>query len=375
MKCSEIFEYLEKWAPEEIAWQNDNVGLQVGSDSRDLKNIIICLDVDMNVIEQAIKKKCNLIISHHPLLFHKLRRIDIGRDKNSMVVEKLIKNNITLYSAHTNLDFAKDGVSFELAKKLKLQNIKFLTSLSSNQFKLSVFVPEKYLQAVTDAIFNSGGGEIGEYSHCSFRTKGEGTFFGSVKSKPALGKKQRDEKVEEIKLEVLVSSWNLKNVISAMLKAHPYEEPAYDIYPLVNSDVNTGAGAIGELETSMNVRNFLAYVADRLNAENFRFTKGRNVKIKKVAVCGGSGSDMLNSAIKENADAFITADVKYHTFQDASGKILLIDAGHYETEIHSLNEVEKRLKDFIGKKTNIKVFKYNGSTNPILFYNKKNKEM
>ncbi len=371
MTCNEIFKYLENWAPAEIAWQKDNVGLQVGSGSRKLKNIILCLEVDMKVIEQAIKKKCNVIISHHPLLFHPLKNVDVGRDRNSMLIEKLIKNNITLFSAHTNLDFTKDGVSFELAKTLKLQGIKFLTDISSNQFKLSVFVPEKSLQIVSNAIFNAGGGKIGEYSRCSFSTKGEGTFRGSEKSNPVIGKKNQDEKIEETKLEILVDPWNLKKVISAMLESHPYEEPAYDIYPLFNINMNAGAGAIGELKIAMDEKTFLNHVANSLKAKNLRFTKSKKGKIKKVAVCGGSGSDMLKAAIKEKADAFITADVKYHTFQDASGEILLIDAGHYETEIHSLNEVERRLNDFIGKKSGVKVFKYSGSTNPIIFYNNK----
>lgn len=369
MKCNEIFKYLESWAPKEIAWKNDNVGLQVGSANRKVENIILCLEVNMQVIEQAVKKKCNLIISHHPLIFHPLKKIDVGRNKDSAIIEKLIKNDITLYSAHTNLDFTKDGVSFELAKKLKLQNVKFLTNLPSNQFKLTVFVPESSLQKVSDAIFNAGGGNIGEYSQCSFRLKGEGTFFGSEKSNPSVGEKNKTEKVEEVRLEVLVNSYDLKNVISAMLKAHPYEEPAYDVYTLSNSGTNTGAGAIGKLKEAMDQKTFLKYVANSVNANNFRFTEGKKSKIKKVAVCGGSGSDMISTAISEGADAYITADIKYHTFHDAKDQILLIDAGHYETEIHSLDEVEKRLKGFIGGKPGIRIFKFSGSTNPISFYN------
>ncbi len=369
MTCNEIFKYLEHWAPKEIAWKNDNVGLQVGSGDRKIKNIILCLEVNMKVIEQAVKKKCNLIISHHPLIFHPLKKIDVLRNRNSRLIEKLIKNDITLYSAHTNLDFTKDGVSFELAKTLKLQNIKFLTNLPPNQFKLSVFVAEKSLQKVSDAIFSAGGGNIGEYSHCSFRLKGEGTFLGSEKTNPSVGERNKEEKVEETRLEVLVNSKNLKNVIAAILKSHPYEEPAYDIYPLSNQDKNSGAGAIGDLASAMELDNFLRYVANSLKADNFRFTEGKTRKIKRVAVCGGSGSEMIETAISEGADAFITADIKYHAFQDAQNEILLIDAGHYETEIHSLNEVEKRLKKFIGKNSSIKVFKFSGSTNPVSFYN------
>jgi dinuclear metal center YbgI/SA1388 family protein len=369
MTGNEIFKYIENWAPKEIAWKNDNVGLQVGSGKRKVKNIILCLELNMKVIDQAIRKKCNLIISHHPLIFHPLKKIDLVRDKNSMLIEKLIKNDITLYSAHTNLDFTKDGVSFELAKKLKLKNIKFLSTLPSDQYKLSVFVPEKSLEVVSDALFKEGAGNIGEYSQCSFRIKGEGTFIGSEKSNPLIGEKNKKEKVQEVKLEVLVNSHNLKNVISAMLKSHPYEEPAYDVYPLNNSGTNVGAGAIGELEFPMDQRTFLQYLARAINVNNFRFTEGKNGKIKRVAVCGGSGSDMIGNAISEGADVYITADIKYHAFQDAHNEILLIDAGHYETEIHSLNEFQKRLKEFLRGSSRIKVFKFSGSTNPVIFYN------
>ena len=172
-----------------------------------------------------------------------------------------------------------------------------------------------------------------------------------------------------MRLEVIVSSHNLKNVISALLKSHPYEEPAYDIYPLTNSGTDVGAGAIGELELPMDQKTFLQHVVRSINVNNFRFTEGKNGKIKKVAVCGGSGSDLISKAISEGADVYITADIKYHAFQDAQNEILLIDAGHYETEIHSLNEVEKRLKEYVRGNSAIKVFKFNGSTNPVIFFN------
>jgi dinuclear metal center YbgI/SA1388 family protein len=369
MICNEIFKFIENWAPKEIAWKNDNIGLQVGSAVRVVKNIILCLEVNMKVIEQARIKKCNLIISHHPLIFHPLNKIDLTKNKNSILIEKLIKNDITLYSAHTNLDFTKDGVSFELAKKLGLHNIKFLAKLPSDQYKLSVFVPEESLEFVSDSIFKAGAGNIGEYSQCSFIVRGEGTFLGSERSNPSVGKKNNKEKVQEVRLEVLVSSHNLKSVISAMLKSHPYEEPAYDVYTLANSGSNIGAGAIGELKAPMDQKAFLQYVANSINANNFRFTGGKSSRIKKVAVCGGSGSDMVSTAVSEGADAYITADIKYHAFQDAQDDILLIDAGHYETEIHSLDEVEKRLKKFVVTKSRIKVFKFSGSTNPVIFYN------
>jgi dinuclear metal center YbgI/SA1388 family protein len=369
MKCIEIIKYLEQWAPKEIAWERDNVGLQVGSLERNIKNIFLCLDVTPAAVDEAIKNSCNLIISHHPLLFHPLKKISVDEDYRAKVIEQLIKKDITLYSAHTNLDFTKDGVSFKLAQKLNLQNVRFLTNLKSKQFKLVVFVPEDSLEKVSTAIFNAGGGIIGEYSDCSFRTNGEGTFKGSKKSNPKVGIKEKHETVNEIRLEVIVDSWKVKKVLSELLKVHPYEEPAYDIYPLENENTNYGNGAIGNLSDETQVSDFLKYISKNLKIKNFRYTKGNGKKIKKVAVCGGSGSEYINDAIEAGAEAYITADIKYHTFQEAERQILLIDAGHYETEIFSLDEVKERLDSFLSKK--IKVLKYSGTTNPVKFYNNK----
>ncbi len=369
MICKEIIKYIEEWAPKEIAWQKDNVGLQIGTADRKLKNILLCLELTNEVIDDAIKKSCNFIISHHPLLFSSLKKIDLQNDKNSKLIERLIKKDITLYSAHTNLDFTRGGVSFELAKVLKLKNIDFLTHAKSNQYKLVVFVPSTFTEKVSDAIFEAGGGVIGEYKRCSFRTNGTGTFRGSERANPTVGKKGQDEKVEEVRLEVVIDSWKVKKVLSALFKVHPYKEAAYDIYPLENSG-NYGSGAIGELENSYSKVEFLKFISGQLKVKNFRYVESPKNKIKKVAVCGGAGSALIQEAINANADAFITADIKYHSFHDAIGKILLVDAGHYETEIHSLNELKRRLSNYAGiNNSNIKIFKYNGSTNPIIFYN------
>jgi dinuclear metal center YbgI/SA1388 family protein len=368
MKCIDIIKYLEEWVPKEIAWERDNVGLQVGSIERNINNVLLCLDITPSVVDEAVNKSCNFIISHHPLLFHSLKKISPEIDYRSQVIEKLIKNDITLYSAHTNLDFTRDGVSFRLAKKLKLQNIEFLKKTASNQVKLIVFVPEESVNKVSDAIFNAGGGTIGEYSDCSFRTSGSGTFKGSRKTNPAVGVKEKFETVNEIRLEVLVDSWKIKKVLSEVLKVHPYEEPAYDIYPLLNENTKYGEGAAGLLPNEMPADDFLNHVCECLKIKNLRFTNGKKMGIKKVAVCGGAGSDLIDEAVKSGSDAFITADIKYHAFQEAERQILLIDAGHYETEIFSLDEIQKRLDYLLNKK--IKIFKYSKSTNPVKYFNK-----
>ena len=369
MKCIEIIKNIETWAPKEIAWQKDNVGLQIGDTDKRIKNILLCLEVNDKVVEEALNNKCNLIISHHPFFFSPLKKIDIANDHNSLLIQKLIKHDIILYSAHTNLDYTKGGVSYQLAERLELQNIKFLVNLKSNQYKISVFVPEDACEKIAEAIFSAGGGILGEYTRCSFRTKGNGTFKGSGKTRPVIGEKEKDMLVEEVKLEVLVDRWKLNTILSALKRVHPYEEIAYDLVPLENPNVNYGIGAVGDLSKNYNLNDFLSFLSHKLIIKNFRYTNGKRGMIKKVAVCGGSGSEYLHEAIAQNCNAYITADIKYHTFQDAEKEILLIDAGHYETEIFSLNEVKKRITLQLNPNKDIKVYLYSGSTNPVIFYN------
>lgn len=368
MILKDLIKHIENWAPPGIAWQKDNVGLQIGSTESQLNNILLCLEVNSRVVDDAIKKRCNLIISHHPLIFNPIKSITTS-EPTSELIKTLIKNEINLFSAHTNLDFTKDGVSFQLAKKLKLEKVHFLKNLNSNQYKIVVFVPENFVEKVASAMHRSGAGQIGDYSNCSFRLEGTGTFKGSDQTNPFLGNKGNLEFVKEIRLEMIVNSFDIPKVIKAMKDNHPYEEVAYDVYVLNNDNPNFGMGAIGVLTKELTTKEFLAYVSKSLKVEYFRYVSGKKGKIKKVAVCGGSGSDLVNEAINQNADAFITADIRYHTFQDAKDRILLIDAGHYETEIVILNELEKRINKFL-EKDKIKVYKYKGSTNPISFYNK-----
>jgi dinuclear metal center YbgI/SA1388 family protein len=365
MKCKDIIDRIEDWAPRDIAWERDNAGLQVGSAEREVIKILLALDLTEPVLDEAIRRNCNLIITHHPLLFNPIKKIDTQNNLTSRLIEKLIKNDITLYSAHTNLDFTKDGVSFELASVLGLNEIKFLKKLEGNQSKLVVFVPSDALSEVSNAIFSSGGGIIGEYSGCSYRSQGMGTFIGSEKTHPAVGEKGKFEQVDEIRLEVISENWKLGKLISEMKKVHPYEEPAFDIYPLSNKNLNYGIGAVGELNVPMSAEKFLSYTAEKMKIQNFRYS-GNKQSVKTVAVCGGSGSEYLSEALRTGADAYITADVKYHGFQEALDNILLIDAGHYETEIFALNAVERYLKKSFNK---IEILKYTDGVNPVNFYN------
>lgn len=372
MIAEKIIRHIENWAPPGIAWEKDNVGLQVGSTQRRVTNIFLCLELSEKALNQAINKKCNLIFTHHPIFFKPKYQLNTSSDSQSKLIEKLIKNDITLFSSHTNLDFTKDGVSFALAKRLKLEKTEFLLHQKTNQVKLIVFVPTKFLEKVSNALFSNGAGIIGEYENCSFNTMGFGTFKGSKNSNPLIGKKLTFEKVDEIRLEVLVDSWKLNNVIDTLKKVHPYEEPAYDIYPLQNENVNYGFGVIGYLMRPMKPIDFLNHISQILKINNLKYVNGKKKNIRKVAVCGGSGSDLLEAAIKAEADAFVTADIKYHRFFDAAEKILFIDAGHYETEVVVLDIVKKKLEEFIKVQNEIiKVYKYSGSTNPVKFFNKK----
>lgn len=365
---------LDDWAPGDIAWERDNSGLQVGNPSLPLRNVMLALDMHQNVVKQAAAKKCNLILTHHPLLFTPLRKLNFENDLTASLIKQLITHNITLASYHTNLDFTQDGVSFQLAKRLDLKNIKFLSPINTEQFKLVVFVPVDAVESVSENLFDAGAGSIGEYSACSFRLNGEGTFLGSDSTNPAVGKKGKFEKVEEVRLEMVFDKWNLKKITTAILRSHPYEEPAFDIYPLQTKNKNFGMGAVGEFKEPIFANEFLNLISQKLKSEGIRYSKTSNRKIKRVAVCGGSGSELLRTAISCGADAFLTADVKYHTFQDAENKILLVDAGHFETEIPVLSEVKKRIEDFLNKTKN-KIFIYDGDANPVKYFNKKKEKI
>ncbi len=355
MIVQDIQKIFEEWAPKEIAWEKDNIGLQVGAYDKQVQKILIALDPSEDVIDEAITKNTDLIITHHPLIFEPLKSITTD-DKNNRLVYKLVQSGISLFSAHTNLDFTANGVSFALAKKLDLQNINPLKKSSSHLRKITVFVPSEYVEKVTEAMALMGAGIIGNYEYCSFRTSGVGTFKGGKDSKPFIGLPGETEKVEEVRLEMIVPFWKVADVVSSIRTAHPYEEPSFDIYPLQNESSNFGAGAIGEFAEALSVKKFLQHIKDILDIKFLKFTQSNQDKIKTVAVCGGSGSNLLSFAISSKVDAFVTGDVGYHTFQQAEGKILLVDAGHYETELPIVESISTYLQNkFAALKENIQV--------------------
>lgn len=365
MTINDLAKSLEAWAPRWVAWERDNVGLQVGDGKRKPRRALVTLDVTPEVLHEAIRKKVDLIVSHHPLLFRAPKNVTVEDPIGEMVL-RLIENRIAVYSAHTNLDFVKNGVSFAVADALGLKNTSFLAPLTDQMAKIAVFVPVGHVEKVSQAMAEAGAGIIGEYSECSFRTRGTGTFRGSEKAKPFLGSTGVLETTEEVRVEMIAPRARVSAIVQAMKQVHPYEEVAYDIYPLLNPDPNHGMGAIGNLSRPLTLVQFLQLVRRKLNARAIRYTAGKERVIRRVAVCGGSGSDLLNNAIAAHADAFVTADVRYHTFHDARGRIALIDAGHWETEHVVLRPLAKMVEQAAAQHgARLDVLLTRVSTNPI----------
>jgi len=331
MKIKEVASIIEEYAP--LAYQEsyDNAGLIVGNPNDEVKGILICLDSTEEIIDEAIAKNCDLIIAHHPIIFNGLKKLN-GKNYIERTIIKAIKNNIGIYAAHTNIDNVTGGVSFKMAEKIGLINCKVLAPKVNLLKKLVTFCPEKEVDKVHQAMFTAGAGSIGEYDECSFNTEGTGTFKAGSKTNPFVGNKNEQHHEAEIKIEVIVASHQIDQVIQALIKAHPYEEVAYDIYSLTNPFLNVGSGILGELPSEEDELTFLKRLKIQLKTDGIRYTKLRKKKIKKVALCGGAGSFLLGNAIKENADILITGDFKYHQFFDAEDKIVIADVGHYESE-------------------------------------------
>ncbi len=365
MTIKEINSLITEWAPQELAWEKDNIGLQVGSYEKPVQKILVALDVTTEVVDECISKNIDLLIVHHPLIYNPIKSIN-SNERIGQIIFKLIENQISVIAVHTNLDFTKYGVSYTLAQKLELKNIKILKPLESHFKKIAVFVPSDYTEKVAESMANAGAGVIGNYDYCSFRTSGIGTFKGGDETKPFIGTPGEFEKVEEIKLEMIVPDWKLTEVKTAIRRSHPYEEPAFDIYPMEIETAYYGSGAIGTFDEAISQKKFLQHVKEKLNAENIKYVEGSQDKIKTVAVCGGSGSNLIRDAINSKADAFVTGDVGYHSFIEANGKILLVDAGHFETEAATVESIVNYLKNkFILLKENIQISASTQIKNPI----------
>jgi dinuclear metal center YbgI/SA1388 family protein len=331
MQLKEIASILENFAPLSLQESYDNSGLIVGSPDQEITGILLTIDVTEEVVEEALKKKANLIISHHPFIFTGLKKIT-GNNYIERTAIKAIKNDTAIYAAHTNLDAVYNGVSRRMAEKLELKNCKILSPLKGKLSKLVTFIPLSHLDMVRDAIFNAGAGNIGNYDYCSFNVQGKGSFRGNEETNPFAGEKGKLHFEDEIRFETIFPNYLQNNIIKALLSAHPYEEVAYDIYPLQNAFEKAGAGILGEVEEPIDELKFLEKIKKTFHTGCIRHTSLRNKPVKRVALCGGSGSFLLDDSIKNEADIFISADFKYHQFFDSEGKIIIADIGHYESE-------------------------------------------
>lgn len=332
-----IAEALEAWAPPGSAQSYDNVGLQVGRADRPVTHALLALDCTAAVVDEAEAREAELIITHHPLLFQPLEQVT-GASRESALALGLAEAGIALYAAHTNLDAAPGGVSFALARQLGLSELRFLDGFDQARYKLATFVPEEHVEVVRAALAEAGAGRIGAYEACAFATEGTGFFRPGTDADPFTDTAPGElERADEVKLEVEVDRWALNSVLSALRDAHPYEEVAYDVYPVEQKTTRAGLGAVGTLESPAPLSSFLARVAERLDAGSLRYAGDPEAHVETIAVCGGAGSDFTGKARAAGADAYVTADVTYHEFFDVLGaegspRMALIDAGHYETE-------------------------------------------
>jgi dinuclear metal center YbgI/SA1388 family protein len=349
MTIKDLTEKIEEFAPLSLQESYDNAGLIIGDPNTTIKGALITLDVTEEVMYEAINNGCNLIIAHHPLIFKGIKKLNNKSQVERMIV-LAVKNDIAIYAAHTNLDNVQHGVNAMIAKKLGLVNISILAPKDQLLKKLVTFCPADHAEKVRESIFNAGAGHIGNYDSCSFNILGEGTFRAGEGADPFVGEVDHLHTEKETRIESVFPDYLKNRIVSAMLKAHPYEEVAYDIYPIENRFNLVGAGMVGELEKDEDTHEFLARIKKVFGSGCIRYTNIVKGKISRVAVCGGSGSFLLQDAIASGADIFITGDIKYHEFFEADNKIIIADVGHYESEQFTkellMNFVKKNIATF-----------------------------
>lgn len=363
MQIKDVTDYIEQLAPLSYAESFDNVGLLIGDYSTKVTGVLVTLDTLEATVDEAIAKNCNLIVSFHPIIFSGLKKIN-GNNYVERVVLKAIQNNIAIYATHTALDNVNNGVSAKMSEVLGLQNCKTLIPKKKIIKKLTTYVPLKDAVKVKEKLFEAGAGNIGNYSNCSFSTDGKGSFKGNENSNPVIGKTGELQIENETCISVIYTGYLENKLLKTLFEHHPYEEVSYEIITLDNQHQQVGMGMIGELLTEMNEADFLQFVKKTFKTDCVRHSETLNKSIKKVAVLGGSGSFAIKNAIKAKADAYISADFKYHEFFSAEKKILLADVGHYESEQFTKN----LLVDYLSKKiSTFAIILSEKSTNPIYY--------
>lgn len=364
LKIKDITNALETFAPLQYQESYDNAGLIVGNKNAEIESVLLSLDVTEEVVEEAVQLGAGLIVAHHPIIFKGLKKLT-GRNYVERTVIKAIKSDVAIYAAHTNMDAVSNGVNGILAEKLGLENVSVMSPRAGLLKKIHVFVPEDHASAVREAAFTAGAGQIGEYDNCSYNTEGKGSFRAGEDSNPFVGKKGETHFEKEIRIEMVFPGYMQAAVVNAVLNAHPYEEVAYDIYPLDNAWNQVGIGLVGELKNSQDPMDFITSLTKILRQAHLRYTRPVSREIRRVAVCGGSGSFAIQQAKAAGADLILTADVKYHEFFDADNQIMIVDAGHYETEQFTKelfsDVIQKNFPNFAVRFSNV-------NTNPVNYF-------
>lgn len=363
--CKRVVEAIEKFAPAALAAEWDNAGFQIGHPSGEISSILVTLDVTEEVLEEAFALGAGMIVSHHPVIFKPLKGLRWDRPLGRLIA-KALEANIHVYAAHTSADSCSGGVNDCLARKIGLEKVGVLQPGGAKLYKIVVFVPEGYEEMVRNALGEAGAGWLGQYSHCSFMSRGTGAFKPLAGARPFIGKQGRLEEVGEYRVETIVPETLLQQTINRMLQVHPYEEAAYDIYPLENRDKNQGLGRIGELPEPLMLNSLAEKIKDDLGCPWVLVSGPKEAKVKRVAVCGGSGADLIPLAKARGAEVLVTGDVKYHQAMTAKELgISLIDAGHNATERILVPELAGYLrKHFHAAGEEVQVFESKIDTNP-----------
>lgn len=364
MKLSALLPIIEEMAPLAYAENFDNVGLLVGDKNQEITGILVCHDALEQVIEEAIVKKCNLVVCFHPILFSGLKKIT-GKNYVERAVIKAIKNDIAIYAVHTALDNHHNGVNKIFCEVLGLKNTKILIPKENFIKKLVTFTIPENAEKLRNALFDAGAGKIGNYEDCSFNSQGIGTYMGNENSNPEIGERFEFVENTEIKIEVTFEKHLEAKILKALFANHVYEEVAYEVYQLTNKHQNIGLGMVGELPKSLSETDFLSFVKEKIQTGGIRHSAFLNKSIQKVAVLGGSGSFAISAAIACGADAFLTADLKYHQFYEAENRLLLADVGHFESERFTKNYIVDYLKEKI---TNFAIILSEENTNPVQYF-------
>jgi dinuclear metal center YbgI/SA1388 family protein len=364
MHIADITRFLETVADPALQESYDNAGLITGDPSWPCSGVICSLDATEEVILEAVSKNCNMVVAHHPIVFSGLKRIN-GKNYVEKAIITAIKNDVAIYAIHTNLDNVKDGVNGKIAAALNLRHISILKPRPSSLRKLFTFVPSDKAEQVRTAIFQSGGGHIGNYSECSFNVEGTGTFKAEAGSNPYVGQVGQRHEENELKVEVVFPSHLESSVVQALRAAHPYEEVAFDIVSLANAHPGIGSGMVGELEKTMEEAEFLKLIGSVFKTKLIRHSPLLGKPIRRVALCGGAGSFLISSAISAGADIYITADIKYHEFFDANARIVVADIGHFESEQFTIDLLAEHLEK---KFTTFAVLKTAVETNPVKYF-------